>query len=128
MATASRRSRTHLPKLISFDIDGTLEVGQPPGSVTMEMVRKVQALGYRVGSCSDRTISEQQRIWAENGIAAEFTVLKHQLAQLKAGFQAEEYFHVGDTDMDRHVSQEAGFHFIPAQEAVCQLLGLLEAP
>ena len=110
-----------MPKLISFDIDGTLEVGQPPGSVTMDMVRKVQSLGYLIGSCSDLTISRQQRIWKENEIAVEFTVLKHQLAEVKVKYQAEEYFHIGDTDMDRHVSQHAGFHFIPAQEAVCQL-------
>ena len=110
-----------MAKLISFDIDGTLEVGQPPGSVTMSMVRQAQALGYLVGSCSDLTISGQQRIWHENGIAAEFTVLKHQLADVKREFQAEEYYHIGDTDMDRQVSLEAGFHFIPAAEAVCQL-------
>ena len=110
-----------MPKLISFDIDGTLEVGQPPGSVTMDLVRQVQALGYLIGSCSDLTISGQQRIWQENGIVAEFTVLKNQLVELKAKFEAEAYFHVGDTDMDRRVSQEAGFHFIPAEEAICQL-------
>ena len=114
-----------MAKLISFDIDGTLEVGQPPGGVTMAMVREVQASGYLVGSCSDLTISRQQRIWEENRIAAEFTVLKHQLAELKVKFQAEDYFHVGDTDLDRRVSQEAGFHFIPADEAVGQLRRLI---
>lgn len=115
-----------MTKLISFDIDGTLEVGQPPGSVTIDMVRKAQASGYLVGSCSDLTISRQQRIWKENGIAAEFTVLKHQLAEVTLMFEAEDYFHIGDTDLDRHVSQEAGFHFIPAHEAVCHLRGLQE--
>ena len=29
-----------MAKLISFDIDGTLEVGNPPGSITLERVRK----------------------------------------------------------------------------------------
>ena len=28
--------------LISFDIDGTLEVGDPPGVLTMDMVRLAQ--------------------------------------------------------------------------------------
>jgi len=109
-----------LAKLISFDIDGTLEVGEPPGSITMDMVREAQGAGYLIGSCSDRTVSNQQRIWKEHGIAVAFTVLKHQLI---AQFHAEEYFHIGDTDLDRQVSQQAGFRFIPVDEAASQLWG-----
>jgi hypothetical protein len=30
--------------------------------------------------------------------------LKHQLADVKAQFQAEVYYHIGDTDMDRFLS------------------------
>ena len=32
--------------LISFDIDGTLEIGDPPGILTMDMVRIVQQKGF----------------------------------------------------------------------------------
>ena len=106
-----------MPKLISFDIDGTLEVGEPPGSITMDMVREAQAAGHLIGSCSDRTISGQQRLWEEQGIAVEFTVLKHQLSDVAARFEAEEYLHIGDTDLDLRVSQAAGFRFIPVDEA-----------
>jgi hypothetical protein len=28
--------------LVSFDIDGTLEAGDPPGPITMQMVKKSQ--------------------------------------------------------------------------------------
>jgi len=112
-----------LTKLISFDIDGTLEVGQPPGSITMDMVREAQRAGYLVGSCSDRTISNQQRIWKEHRIAVAFTVLKHQLGELKARFQAEENFHIGDTDLDRQVSLQAGFRFILVDEAAGHFWG-----
>ena len=45
-----------LVTLVSFDIDGTLEVGNPPGIVPGALVRRAQRLGYLVGSCSDRTI------------------------------------------------------------------------
>ena len=45
--------------LISFDIDGTLEVGDPPGVLTMAMVKRAQAQGSVIGSCSDRPISTQ---------------------------------------------------------------------
>jgi hydroxymethylpyrimidine pyrophosphatase-like HAD family hydrolase len=103
-----------MPKLISFDIDGTLEVGDPPGRITMERVREAQALGYIIGSCSDRTVGNQRRIWLEHGITVAFTVLKHQLDQVRAGIDAEHYIHIGDTNMDRHYAELNGFtYFFP---------------
>ena len=54
--------------LISFDIDGTLETGDPPGRVTMEMVRRAQELGYIIGSASDRPVPVQKSIWEKHGI------------------------------------------------------------
>jgi len=82
-----------LIRLISFDIDGTLEMGDPPGIITMDMVRLMQTLGYLIGSCSDRTIRDQQRLWAQHNIRVNFTVLKHQLDDVKAQFQTEAYYH-----------------------------------
>ena len=111
-----------MAKLISFDIDGTLEVGDPPGGITMEMVRQAQSLGYLIGSCSDRTVSEQQRIWRDHGIAVDFTVLKHRLEEVKQRFPAEEYYHVGDTETDRRVSLQAGFSFLSVDDAMLRLL------
>lgn len=88
--------------LISFDIDGTLEVGDPPGVLTMELVRKTQEAGILVGSCSDRPISGQRAIWEKHGIAYDFAVSKHQLPDVKAKFEADAYYHIGDReDLDR---------------------------
>jgi hypothetical protein len=112
-----------LTKLISFDIDGTLEVGDPPGIITLDMVRFAQALGYLIGSCSDRTISYQQQLWAQHNIRVDFTVLKHQLANVKAQFQTEAYYHIGDTDMDHFYATRAGFHFLKADLTTCQPWG-----
>ena len=111
-----------MTKLISFDIDGTLEVGDPPGLITMEMVRQAQGLGYLIGSCSDRTVAEQQRIWRANRIKIEFTVLKHRLEEVKEQFTADEYYHIGDTEADRRASFQAGFEFLTIEDAVKRLL------
>ena len=110
-------------KLISFDIDGTLEAGDPPGLITMDMVRAIKALGYVIGSGSDRPLSHQRQIWESHHIVVAFTALKHQLAALKAQFQAEAYYHIGDTDMDCFLADRAGFRFVRADAAVCQAWG-----
>ena len=115
-------------KLISFDIDGTLEVGDPPGGITMEMVRHAKGLGYLIGSCSDRTVSEQRRIWRDHGIKVEFTVLKHRLEEVKERFPADEYYHVGDTEADRRASLQAGFIFLSVGDAVVRLRNGLTPP
>ena len=107
-----------MPPLISFDIDGTLEVGDPPGLISVEMVRQVKRLGYLIGSCSDRPVSYQQQLWQRLEIAADFTVLKHRLADLKAQLRAEAYYHIGDTDVDHFFAGEAGFRFFRADAAM----------
>ena len=76
-------------KLISFDIDRTLEVGAPPAIITMDMVRAIKALGYVIGSGSDRPLGSQPHLWESHHIVVDFTALKHQLADVKAQFQAE---------------------------------------
>jgi hypothetical protein len=100
--------------LVSFDIDGTLEVGQPPGIVSIALVRRAQRLGYLVGSCSDRPISYQQAMWKRVQIVTDFTVLKHRLDDVKARFPAAAYYHVGDTDLDDFFATAAGFRFLRA--------------
>ena len=105
--------------LISFDIDGTLEIGVPPGIVTIATVLAARNLGYVIGSCSDRPVSHQREIWGEVGIVPDFTVLKHRLADVKAEFEAAAYYHIGDTDVDHHAATTAGFDFVRAEpEAV----------
>lgn len=103
-----------MAKLISFDIDGTLEVGDPPGIITIARVRHALELGYIIGSCSDRQVSWQQRMWRQHGVPVSFTVLKHHLDRVRAEFPAEHYIHIGDTNMDQHYAERNGFtYFFP---------------
>ena len=111
------------PTLVSFDIDGTLEVGAPPGIITVATVRAAKSLGYLVGSCSDRPLSHQRQMWERLAIVPDFTVLKHQLADVKALFTAAAYYHIGDTDVDDHFARLAGFRFLRAETAAWEAWG-----
>lgn len=105
--------------LLSFDIDGTLEVGDPPGIVTMEMVRRAQEKGILIGSCSDRPLSGQRAIWDQHHIPVNFVVLKHMLHEVRVKFEADAYYHIGDReDLDKRYALEAGFEFLWPHEAI----------
>jgi hypothetical protein len=97
--------------LLSLDIDGTLEDGDPPGPVTMELARRAIALGYVVGTASDRTLSHQRSLWAKRGIEPAFVSHKHTLEEVALRFPALRRVHVGDTHVDEHYAKLAGFEF-----------------
>lgn len=99
-------------RLISFDIDGTLEVGDPPGVIPLTAVRRAHELGFVIGSCSDRPISYQQGLWEARGVPMQFTVLKQNLAVVRATFDVEHYLHIGDTTVDEMMARDAGFDFV----------------
>lgn len=106
--------------LISLDIDGTLEVGDPPGILTMDMVRRAREKeGFVIGSCSDRPMSGQRALWKEHDIEVDFVVPKHMLSDVMAKFEADVYYHIGDReDLDKKYALEAGFEFLWPHEAI----------
>ncbi|PON18226.1 hypothetical protein C2W62_09085 [Candidatus Entotheonella serta] len=107
--------------LISFDIDGTLEVGDPPGVLTMDMVRKARQKGFLIGSCSDRPISTQRIIWEQHDISIDFAIGKLMLPDVMEQFKAAMYYHIGDReDLDKKYALEAGFEFLWLEEAILQ--------
>jgi hypothetical protein len=99
--------------LVSFDIDGTMQFGNPPGPVTVEFVRMVAGRGHVVGSASDRTRSDQTSLWEQHQVAVAFVGGKHHLHEVRAQFgDVDHYVHIGDTDVDAHYARAAGFDFI----------------
>lgn len=103
--------------LVSFDIDGTLETGDPPGPLLIEAARRAKQLGYIVGSSSDRTLSEQQAMWGQVGFAYDFVCRKHEMTRLVSEFACDRYVHIGDTSHDEECATAAGFEFIFTEEA-----------
>jgi hypothetical protein len=107
--------------LVSFDIDGTLEMGDPPGPLSADFVRHVQRSGSLIGSCSDRTVREQTAIWAAADIVPDFVVVKNQLDSVRERFASERYIHIGDTHVDAHFAGLANFQFIFAVDLARRL-------
>jgi hypothetical protein len=97
--------------LVSFDIDGTLELGDPPGPVLLDHVREAQRRGAVIGSASDQTRRDQRRMWESNGIAVDFAEHKQNLGSVRSQFGCERFVHIGDTLVDRHYALQAGFEF-----------------
>jgi hypothetical protein len=111
LAPTSRCYRPPGVVLVSFDIDGTLEIGDPPGPVTFQMVAEAKRRGHIIGSASDRTLREQRRIWERAQIEPDFVSHKHDLAATKDRYACTRLVHIGDTAVDEHFALVAGFEF-----------------
>ena len=111
---------TYLRILLSFDIDGTLETGDPPGPITLDMVRNAKEIGCIIGSASDRSITSQKEMWERNNIVVDFVSNKHVLTEIKQRFEADYYLHMGDRELDRQFALEAEFEFMWMDEAATQ--------
>ncbi|MCU1401455.1 MAG: hypothetical protein JWN62_4564, partial [Acidimicrobiales bacterium] len=117
---------THGPAgvMISFDIDGTLEVGEPAGPIAVSVVRAALAHGYIVGSASDRTSGEQERMWARLGVEVHFIGGKHHLPRHRDEWNCDRRVHIGDTHIDAYYAGEAGFEFVDV--ATIELTDLID--
>ena len=102
--------------LVSLDIDGTMEFGEPPGPVTVAIVRRLLAAGIVVGSASDRTRGDQEDCWRTRDVTVAFVGGKHHLDDVRARFSATRYVHVGDTHVDEHYAGLHGFEFVSVDD------------
>jgi len=97
--------------VVSFDIDGTMEFGDPAGPIPVALAKAVAELGHTIGSGSDRTRTDQEQLWEAHGVDVKFVGGKHHLPAVKERFPADRYVHIGDTEIDRHYATVAGFAF-----------------
>ena len=102
--------------VVSFDIDGTLEFGEPPGPIPVSTVLAVQRAGVVIGSASDRLPSDQHRLWQNTKVQVSFAVPKHTLSHLLDRFRRHPVIHIGDSIGDRLSARAAGAHFIAVHE------------
>ena len=107
--------------LVSFDIDGTLELGDPPGPISAGFVLHARQQGCVIGSASDRTLREQGEIWTALGLEPDFVSRKHQLEKVRESFAWSSLFHIGDTHIDEHFAKLAGFAFIHVEDLAAVL-------
>ena len=98
--------------VVSFDIDGTMEFGDPPGPISAAVARELVDRGVIVGVGSDWPRSAQAPLWNGHGVEPRFVGGKHHLHEVKADFPADRYLHVGDTDVDERYALLAGFEFL----------------
>jgi hypothetical protein len=102
--------------LLSLDIDGTLEAGDPPGPISFRAVLRARSAGAIIGSCSDRTFTEQEIMWRKRGIVPTFVSGKQHLSAIRDRFPTfSAYVHVGDTDVDRQWAWRADFAFVTTE-------------
>lgn len=98
--------------LITFDIDGTMEFGDPPGVLTHEHIDYFRSRGAIIGSASDRPQSAQVAMWSGYGAEVDFTIMKHRMPELRERYpEAETYWHVGDRPVDQQIAEVAKFTF-----------------
>lgn len=102
--------------VVSFDIDGTMEFGDPPGPIAVALVKAMADLGHVVGSGSDRTRADQAGLWEAHGVDVHFVGGKHHLPEVRERFRAARYVHIGDTDVDAHFARVADFEFFWSHE------------
>ncbi len=108
-------------KVVSFDIDLTLALpgdndeGYGGGRIPPERISELQAMGYVVGTCSDRLPSEQSGLMESLGIRPHFRIPKEMLSLAGELLAGAELTHVGDDDRrDRRIAERAGWkHLCP---------------
>ena len=100
MQDQAQHAVNHGLSIVSFDIDLTLRTGDDYEEQTTlidpQTISELQALGYVVGTCSDREPSNQREAMAALGQAPHFCIPKEMLSWTRQLIPANQHLHVGD--------------------------------
>ena len=107
----------HRMRVISFDIDLTLRTGldYETNAVLIEPseITRLQGLGYIVGTCSDRTPTDQKDLMDTLQQAPHFCIPKEMLEWTRKLIPAASHLHIGDDDRrdrrDRQIAEKSGW-------------------
>lgn len=113
---AEAESRDHGLSVVSFDIDLTLATGEQDEEglalIDPAEISRLQALGYIVGSCSDREPSDQRRLMETLGQSPNFAIPKELLAWARRLLPGAMHLHVGDDPQrDEAVALAGGWSY-----------------
>ena len=126
LAECSEHAVNHGLSVVSFDIDLTLvtpdDAGESAGGVvpvgTLSVLRE---MGYIVGTCSDRLVTDQRQLMGDMGFEPDFCVPKSMLGPARAMLPGPSHIHVGDDPTrDRDIALRAGWEHRWPAEAVPQ--------
>ena len=113
---AETQTRDHGLPVVSFDIDLTLATGEQDEEglllIDPAEISRLQALGYIVGSCSDREPSDQRGLMETLGQSPNFAIPKELLAWARRLLPGAMHLHVGDDPQrDEAVAMAAGWRY-----------------
>lgn len=121
MTDIAGRAQNHGLSVVSFDIDLTLDTGEETGLneklIDPGAIEKLQQLGHIVGTCSDRTPSDQRDLAARLNQSPHFCIPKEMLHWTARLIPGELHLHVGDSvERDQKIAEAAGWvHIWPHQ-------------
>lgn len=97
--------------LVAFDVDGTLEVGSPPGPIRLEAVRRLKERGLIVG-----IVGAKEKVEAAlRGLDFYMGGDPHKernLRELAARYRPALAIYVADRPSDREAALKAGFCYV----------------
>ena len=101
--------------VVAFDVDGTLEVGNPPGPIKLSELKRLKELGLVVGIVGafekvKRIISDLEFYYPGHPHKPKY------LKEIKERYNPVIAIYVGDDDADRVAALSSGFIYVRPED------------